>query len=96
MTIVYLVTARDDLIWMRRYYSRIFPAGEIQARKHFRLAESILVQNPEIGHSIEVDGLRELVIPRTPFSFIYRLKNNRIEVLRLWDSRADRSTIART
>ena len=38
-------------------------------------------------------GIREFPIPRTPFSFIYRVVDDRIEVLRVRDQRGDRSRL---
>jgi len=93
MKIVYLPSARDDLAWMRSYYTRVFPEGSARAREHFRAAQRMLAANPDIGRATDVATVRELQIARTPFSIIYRLRNERIEILRVWDGRADRSAI---
>jgi toxin ParE1/3/4 len=42
-----------------------------------------LVQHAEMGRPGRVRGTRELVISRTPFVVVYRLKGKRIELLRL-------------
>ncbi len=89
MEIVYLKRAQLDLTWMREYYSTVFTAGSERAREHFLSAEKLLLDYPEIGHETEFDNVRQLTIKRTPFSFIYRLTPTRIEVLRIWDGRAD-------
>ena len=91
MSIVYSPSARDDLTWMRTYYSRVFPDGAVNARRHLKAAEKNLCANPEIGRPSEVATLRELPIARTPFSIVYAIRHNRILILRVWDGRAERS-----
>jgi plasmid stabilization system protein ParE len=91
MRIVYLASALADLAWMRDYYGRVFSAGRARARQRVRATEKLLVEHPFAGHPSEVDGVRELAITGTPFSFIYRVKSNRVEVLRVWDGRASRA-----
>ncbi len=51
--------------------------GEIE--KHTVL----LGDNPEMGRQGRVLGTRELVIVGTPFVLVYRLKDQRLQVLRL-------------
>ena len=43
----------------------------------------ILLQHPQIGRLGRSQGTRELVISRTPFIVVYRIKGKRIELLRL-------------
>jgi toxin ParE1/3/4 len=93
MKIVYLPSARDDLVWMRTYYTRVFPEGSARAGAHFRSAQHMLAANPEIGRTTDVATVRELQVARTPFSIIYRINRGRIEVLRVWDGRAERSVL---
>ena len=89
MQIVYLSSTRADLLWLRRYYEQIFPEGRTRAKKQFRSMESLLMANPQIGHPTHRNDVREISIPRTPFSYIYRLKEDRIEILRIWDERQE-------
>jgi toxin ParE1/3/4 len=91
MRVLYLASTRDDITWMRRYYRDVFPAGAAKARDHLRLAESLLTQNPMVGLQAEISGLRMFQIPRTPFGFLYRITAAHIEVIRVFDARADRS-----
>lgn len=43
----------------------------------------ILLQHPQMGRPGRKQGTRELVISRTPFIVVYRIKGKRIELLRL-------------
>jgi plasmid stabilization system protein ParE len=89
MNIVYLKKAIQDLEWMKIYYKNVFPQGIKKAQKHFFSIESLLKNNPYIGHTAEIKDIREISIPGIPFSFIYRIKENRIEILRVWDERQE-------
>lgn len=42
-----------------------------------------LLQHPNMGRPGRRQGTRELVISRTPFIVVYRIKGKRIELLRL-------------
>jgi len=42
-----------------------------------------LLQHPQMGRPGRKQGTRELVISRTPFIVVYRIKGKRIELLRL-------------
>lgn len=50
-----------------------------------RIAHQVsqLVRHPAMGRPGRVEGTRELVISRTPFIVVYRLKSERIELLRV-------------
>ena len=46
----------------------------------------MLMQHPQMRRPGRLRGTRELVISRTPFVVIYRVKGSRIEVIRLLHS----------
>ena len=80
---------------MRTYYAHIFPDGAKRAAEQYRRACGVIIDNPLVGRAVkEMEGVREFSIPRTPFSFIYRVVDDRIEILRVWDQRGDRSRLA--
>lgn len=90
MKVIYLRTALSDLAWFRVYYERIFPEGEKRALLQRRAVERLLRENPFAGHVVqEATATRAFPISRTPFILIYRAKDDRVEVLRLWDNRRD-------
>ncbi len=92
MQLVFLPSTRSDLSWMRTYYTSVFPPGANRAAEHYRMACSVIRNNPLIGHPVEdMPGVREFPIHRMPFSVIYRVVDDRIEVLRIWDQRGDRA-----
>ena len=80
---------------MRTYYAHIFPDGAKRAADQYGRTCGVIRDNPLVGRPVEgMEGVREFSIPRTPFSFIYRVVDDRIEILRVWDQRGDRSRLA--
>lgn len=88
MKIVFLESTIRDIQWFRFYYQSVFPEGAAKARARLKSIQMALAANPYVGHPSNIrPGLRELSVPRTPFTLIYRVTPSRIEILRLWDNR---------
>ncbi|MEX6507363.1 type II toxin-antitoxin system RelE/ParE family toxin [Jiella sp. M17.18] len=90
MNIVFLPRTRADLAWFRRYYEQVFPDGAVKAREAFERTIRTLRQHPFTGRPGD-DDTREIVVGRTPFLFVYVVRRDRIEIIRVWDQRAERS-----
>ncbi|WP_349941994.1 type II toxin-antitoxin system RelE/ParE family toxin [Fulvimarina sp. MAC8] len=90
MKIVFLERAVEDLICFKRYYTRIFLEGAAGARERYRKAFEAFEFNPYSGRPGD-DECCEFVILRTPFIVVYRVSDARLEVLRVWDDRAERT-----
>jgi plasmid stabilization system protein ParE len=89
--IIFRATANADIKWFRRYYVSVFPDGAKQAKIHYNQTCSTLLAHPFVGHPLEAETpLRELVIPRTNFSFVYYIVDDEIIVIRILDARAER------
>lgn len=92
MKIVFVPSAIRDIGWFRHYYTAVFPAGDKKAQQNLRSIQTLLATNPYIGTpSREHDGVRQLRVPKTPFTLIYRVTEVQIEILRLWDERQGHS-----
>jgi plasmid stabilization system protein ParE len=90
MKVTYLTHALRDMNWVRKYYKEVFPAGRSSARSQLRRTETLISENPLIGRSSEtVSGAREFHISRTPFSFLYRVAKDHIEIVRVIDNRSN-------
>ena len=90
MNIIYLESSQDSLEWFYKYYSSVFPEGSENAYEHYKIIESLLSENPYIGKLTGDEDARKLKIPNTPFSYIYRIKNEYIEILTVWDDRQNK------
>lgn len=88
MKIKYLEAARDDMMWFRTYYSSVFPAGKGNAREQLRRILQLISEHPEVGTPPnDFPEAFEHPISRTPFTMIYRVKNNELQILRVLDQR---------
>lgn len=88
MKIVFLEDTTQDIQGFRYHYRSVFPEGSAKARAHLKAIQKAMAANPYAGHPSDArDNVRELSIPRTPFTLIYRVTPTRIEILRLWDTR---------
>lgn len=96
MKFEYRPEAIHDLEWFKEYYFKVFPEGAIKARQHFESIQDALLAYPQIGHPIVYENtLREITIPKTPFSIVYTISDseNMIIILRVLDNRAQRPTV---
>lgn len=88
MKIVFLESAAQDIQWFRYYYRSVFPEGSTRAGTQMKAIQKTLAANPYAGRPSDTRKIvRELSIPRTPFTLIYRVMPSQIEILRLWDTR---------
>lgn len=58
------------------------PLAAISQDQEIEQQTNLLTTQPEMGRAGRVKGTRELVISRTPFIVVYRIKGKRIEILR--------------
>jgi plasmid stabilization system protein ParE len=91
VTLVFRSGAVADLKWFRSDYTSAFPEGAKKAQQHYLQTCRTLVEHPLVGHPVRPDiPVRELSIPRTPFSFVYAVAGQEIMILRVLDARAER------
>jgi len=89
MRLVFLASTGPDLAWFRTYYCTVFTEGAAAAHRHFAKAIDNLADSPYIGRSIGLEDIRKLSVPKTPFAVFYQVVEDRIEIIRIWDQRAD-------
>jgi plasmid stabilization system protein ParE len=90
MKIYILETAKDDLRWFKKYYMKVFPEGRQSADRQYRAMLELLRANPNVGERVEGQLItREFPIRRTPFSVLYRVKPEHIEILHVFDQRSE-------
>ncbi len=85
MTILWSPEAINDLVSLRAFIAEDDPAAAQRVVLHvIRSIEQLLSGQPHMGRPGRVPGTRELVVPRTPTIVPYRIRNNRIQVLRVY------------
>ncbi|MCY0146289.1 hypothetical protein OEG84_00785 [Hoeflea sp. G2-23] len=89
MKLVFLPSTVPDLRWFKAFYVNVVSDGKARAGRQFLAIQALLKANPLIGHpSDKGNGAREHHMLKTPFTFVYRVREDRIEVLRVFDARA--------
>lgn len=68
------------------YIAKDNPLAAISQDEQIEHQVDMLMQHPQMGRPGRKKGTRELVISRTPFVVVYRVKGTRIEVIRLLHS----------
>ena len=68
------------------YIAQDNPLAAITQDERIEHQVDMLIQHPEMGRPGRKKGTRELVISRTPFVVVYRVKGTRIEIIRLLHS----------
>jgi toxin ParE1/3/4 len=77
--------AADDLAALRAFIAEDNPAAAQRVvLRIIRGIEQLLANQPQMGRPGRVPGTRELVVPRTPYVIPYRIRNNRLQVLRVY------------
>jgi toxin ParE1/3/4 len=85
MIVFWSPQAVEDLAALRAYIAEDDPAAARRvALRIIHSIEDLLSDNAEMGRPGRVPGTRELVVPRTPYVVPYRVRNNRIQVLRVY------------
>lgn len=85
MNIVWLPRARANRAHAIDYIAKDSPRAALDQLGEIEQQSDMLADHPEIGRVGRRRGTRELVINRTPFILVYRVraKAKRIEILRL-------------
>ena len=89
MKIVFLAKAKTDLRWFKRYYMSVFPQGRENADQHYFVLLKILRSSPMIGEPAQdAPNARQHPIKNTPFTVLYRVQPDCIEIMRVLDQRS--------
>lgn len=85
MNIIWLPTARANRTNAVDYIAREHPRTALDQLDEIERQSDMLAIYPEIGRVGRLRGRRELVVKRTPFILVYRLRTRlkRVEILRL-------------
>ena len=89
MKLVFREHAKRDLQWFAAYYSKRFPEGRKNAERSLRKAIEVILANPFAGNPLEGMPARQFAVLRTPFVLIYSIEGDSLDIIRVWDARAD-------
>lgn len=82
MTLVWLPEASRERFKQLDYTAQDNPLAAADQDDEIERQVDTLQAHPKLGRPGRVKGTRELVIGRTPFIVAYRLKGQRIEIIR--------------
>lgn len=85
MKLLWLARAQRDRQAQIGYVAAYNPAAAVRLGDELMSHIGRLIEHPELGRRGRVAGTRELVIPRSPYIAVYRVKSKsrRIEVIRV-------------
>ena len=84
MEIKWLRKALNNLRHEAEYIAKDNPEAAKLVMQRIHLSVSQLAEEPASGRPGRVPGTRELVVPKTRYIIPYRVRRNRIELLRVF------------
>lgn len=87
MRLVWLRSALQNLQQETEYIAEENPAAAVALVKAVRMATSHLVDFPSTGRPGRVPGTRELVLEGFPYLIPYRVKDDQVQILRIFHTR---------
>jgi toxin ParE1/3/4 len=87
MPIVWLSIAVQDILNIRTYIADQDPQSASDVAARIDKSVNNLSTMPNIGRPGRIFGTRELMVKGTPFLVVYRVQNERVEVLRVLHGR---------
>ncbi len=82
--IFWLKTATRNRFQQLDYIAADNPAAAVRIDTQIENQTALLLAHPLIGRAGRVAGTRELVISDSPFLLVYRIRGQRIEILRCY------------
>ena len=79
--------ALSDLIEAQAYITRENPKAATEVAQRIWNASQHLADNPEIGRPGLIERTREWTVGNTPYLIVYRIQNDKLEILRVWHTR---------
>ena len=84
MTLVWSRRAIRDLEAVRAYVAQDNPTAAQKLGLRLEQATTLLLTQPGLGRPGRVHGTRELIVSGTPYLIPYRVRGQRIEILRVF------------
>ena len=75
--------AAADLIGIIEFIQQDSPDASLRVGREICKAVADLGKFPNLGRAGRVQGTRELPVPPLPFIVVYRLKDERVEIVRI-------------
>ncbi len=89
MRVRWTIDAANDLEQIARYVQRDNPLAARELVHKITSGIASLGEFPNRGRTGRVDGTREMVFPSLPYIAVYRLKDDLVQVLRVYHAAQD-------
>jgi toxin ParE1/3/4 len=86
MEVIWFKSAIQDLILAKEYIAKDDTNAAISTVQRIRDKVNLLSDQPSIGRLGRIPNTRELVIDKTPYILPYRVRDNKVEILRVLHS----------
>jgi len=83
MTVVFAPQARIDMEELHAYIARSSPSSASLILARIRKAINRLETFPHSGRSGDVEGTRELTVPRLPYRVVYQIVRGQVVIERI-------------
>ncbi len=83
MKVIWFKSAVLDLKSVRDYITQDNPQAAQQVVQRIKDKVSLLREQPGMGRPGRVPNTKELLVDRTPFILPYRVRDNKVEILRV-------------
>lgn len=87
-----LAKAAKDLAEIEAYISTDSPEAAKAVALRLRRSFDLMTARPDAGRPTPFADIREWSVPGYPYLIPYRIRPNRIEILRIWHTRRKRLT----
>ena len=84
MKVKWLRRALENLDDEAEYIAKDSPKIASEFVRHLRASTLMLADHPDMGRPGRISGTRELVVTRFPYILPYRVRNDAIEILRVF------------
>jgi len=83
MKVIWFKSAINDLQSLKEYITLDDPHAARLVVSRIKKSVDLLSEQPAMGRLGRVPGLRELVVDKAPYILPYRVRDNKIEILRV-------------
>jgi toxin ParE1/3/4 len=87
MKVVWSRRAIRHLIFLREYIQKDSEQNAALVAKRILKAVDLLASHPEMGRPGRMVGIRELIVPDTPYIIPYRVRRERLELIAVFHGR---------
>lgn len=87
MKVVWSRRAIRHLTHVRKYIAKDSPKAAQEVATRILEAVERLADYPNLGHPGRKPGVRELVVPQTPYIIPYRVRGERVELIAVFHGR---------